>query len=242
LFERDKKVFSVNAANKLGHIPRKWWINNPQGFFETRLRGKDGSGYLYMPDLDCPASFDNLTENVLFQSKEVAQDEHARAHELAHKASSRDTKIKGNTLFSGLCMNTILGKGKVHKTGVALNEGVTNVLANTFSSKKTILKDISYYNFETFFTQEIINIVGKDTVWESYFLYPHLLQDAFDKRAGANKYLDLLLAMDKCLESYHSNLRASEDERERERWEQSHSRLEDKAFRILAEAQNQNER
>jgi len=210
LFENDVKEFSINGARAFGHILAKRGIKDPQKWLENKMRegftDSDQSPYMLDKSINLKAASDG-TGAIRFKSiRGGGASKAIRAHELCHKID-QDSRNDGYAVErTGLLVfgsKDVYDK-KLEQTypincehGRALNEGVTNLLAEKLLGRKSALG--VYYPLETFAALTLTKLVGEDAVFEAALFDPNILDTKLQERTGnKNAYMKIVLALDSC--------------------------------------------
>jgi len=206
LFEADVKKFSENGAKVLGHILIKRGIGNPQKWLEEKMRegftGPGESPYFLDSSIDAEACCGG-DGTVKFRTLKNADNERTRAHEISHKIGQNNRDDGQPIKRSGLL---ILGSKKVKdkKTGEtyiiycehgrALNEGVTDLLAEKLGKKR--FRGTPYF-LERLVARTITKLVGEDIVFEATLFGPQLLADRLNERTKSEHlYIRIVSSLD----------------------------------------------
>ena len=207
LFESDVKEFSEKGAKAFGHILKKRGIDNPQKWFEDRLRGDvavDVLPYSYKDD-GFGARFDMDTGAIIFKSICSIHKKFNRAHEMVHKITLllMDKVLEGKIYSAnrvGLLVRDI-EMSMDEKTGAIkesyrvgaengrwFNEGATNLVAEKLlgidcnMSGATDGRDS--YPFETQLARQVMEAVGEDAFFEAVFFEPDILANKWHELTG----------------------------------------------------------
>ena len=206
LFEADVKKFSANGAKAFGHIFAKHGIDDPQKWLENKMReGFTGQGEsLYFIDSNMRGDASCTSTGIKFKSFRFVKSNYTRAHELSHKITDEyiGGKVeKGMLKRSGILIIKKEDKktGEIHHTGTehgrALNEGITNLLAEKLLGRKQIFG--VPYTVETFVARVVAKRVGEDAVFEAAFFDPKILADKWNEhKKNKNSYIRLVSFLD----------------------------------------------
>jgi len=213
LFESDVKEFFENGARAFGHILAKHGIDDPQKWFEERMReSKDPSTstYIYAPS-NRWAFYDGTTGKITFASASKICDKNTRAHEMTHKITAYLVSIilNGEEHFVGrigfnISDAKITKNGKVICTGngMGFDEAVTDLITEKLSE---ITSTSSGYINEGIVMRKVAEQVGEDIIFEAAFFGPKILADKWHQITGDRH------SFAKIIHSLDENLRLSRE-------------------------------
>ena len=205
LFESDVEEFSENGAKAFCHILAKHGITDAKKWFEEKMREvkEPGKAPYYCTDVNgfTGEAVHLQCGTIEFSSLVAINNKFTRAHEMAHKITAALTEmIINNQNYSvGRCGFLISDVTVVNEqagiyeekhcigdeNGRALNEGVTNLIAEKLADMKRTVTSVYYY--ETFIARMLAENVGEDVLFESALFNPRILENKWNALTG-DKY------------------------------------------------------